>query len=78
MHLDDISEVIIPKSCTIQILLCGGGWITLFSPKAIQIKSLIEKFALETQESQIEFVRALRHYTSDEPSILGFRKGDII
>jgi hypothetical protein len=29
-------------------------------------------------KSRVEFVRALKDYSSGEPSLLGFRKGDII
>ena len=35
---DEISEILIPSSCTLQILFNGGEWITLYSNKASAIR----------------------------------------
>lgn len=33
LSFDDISEILIPTNCTLQILFNGGEWITLYSNK---------------------------------------------
>ena len=33
LNYDDISEILIPSNCTLQILFNGGEWITLYSNK---------------------------------------------
>jgi len=56
-----------------------AGWIHLISDKAQQIKSLIEYFIVESLKDDAEFVRAIADFeNSSEPTLLNFKKGDII
>ncbi|KAI2804564.1 Myosin and Kinesin Tail domain protein [Blomia tropicalis] len=78
LNYDDISEILIPSNCTLQILFNGGEWITLYSNKSRQIRNLIEKFVVEHQQSNVEYVRTIKDYVSNEPSVLSFKKDSII
>ncbi|KAH9517053.1 hypothetical protein DERF_007753 [Dermatophagoides farinae] len=76
---EDIQEILIPNNCTLQIFLNNTDqWITLYSNKAIQIRNLLEKFIHEYQQTNVEFVRAIKDCHNQEPSMLSFKKDTII
>ncbi|KAH9423690.1 hypothetical protein DERP_005271 [Dermatophagoides pteronyssinus] len=77
---DDIQEILIPNNCTFQIFLNNTDqWITLYSNKALQIRNILEKFINEYQQTNVEFVRAIKDCQNhQEPSMLSFRKDMII
>lgn len=46
--------------------------------QAIQIRNLLEKFIHEYQQTNVEFVRAIKDCHNQEPSMLSFKKDTII
>ncbi|XP_062826679.1 unconventional myosin-XVB [Anolis carolinensis] len=51
--------------------------LVLHSPKACQIKAMVELFLNELKQDS-KYVIALRSYTTDNKSLLNFKKGDLI
>ncbi|RWS29427.1 myosin XV-like protein, partial [Leptotrombidium deliense] len=78
LRFEDITEVLVPRNCTLQLLLHTGVWLTLYTYKAIQIRQLIEKFIFDVCKSEAEFVKAVSDHNAVEPSLLNFCKGSII
>ncbi|GBM19266.1 hypothetical protein AVEN_259857-1 [Araneus ventricosus] len=75
---EDIAEVSVPRSSTIQILLRNGGWMTLYSHKAEKIRNMIERYCVEAAQGGHEYVRAVADYVTREATLLSFRENDII
>lgn len=77
---DNVVDVSLARVSTVQLLLRDGGLMTLYSPKAPHIHSIVERFVREAlrEGGGSEFVRALADYVTSENSLLSFRRGDII
>ncbi|GFQ66220.1 unconventional myosin-XVB, partial [Trichonephila clavata] len=75
---EDIAEVSVPRSSTIQILLRNGGWMTLYSHKAEKIRNMVERYCVEAAQGGHEYVRAVADYVTRESTLLSFRENDII
>ena len=64
------------KSCNFVSLLIS---LDLCNEKALQIRNILEKFINEYQQTNVEFVRAIKDCQNhQEPSMLSFRKDMII
>ncbi|XP_046399408.1 unconventional myosin-XV isoform X2 [Ischnura elegans] len=75
---DDVVETSVPKGSSIQLILQSGGRMVFYTHRANQIRSMIEKFIVESEKGSHEYVRALADYATREPSLLNFKKGDVI
>ncbi|XP_064478725.1 unconventional myosin-XV-like isoform X2 [Ornithodoros turicata] len=78
LGFEDIADVTVPRPSTVNILLRNGGWMTIYSPKATQIKSMIHKFVVECTQDAPEYLRAVADYVTTESTLLSFRKGEIV
>ncbi|GFW45912.1 unconventional myosin-XV [Trichonephila clavipes] len=78
ISFEDIAEVSVPRSSTIQILLRNGGWMTLYSHKAEKIRNMVERYCVEAAQGGHEYVRAVADYVTRESTLLSFRENDII
>ncbi|XP_059488252.1 unconventional myosin-XV isoform X3 [Neocloeon triangulifer] len=75
---DEIAETSIVKGSALQIVLTSGTRYVFFTQRAIQIRNMIERYIVEIDKEQHEFVRAVSDHPTREPSLLAFRKGDLI
>uniref|UniRef100_T1JBR9 Unconventional myosin-XV n=1 Tax=Strigamia maritima TaxID=126957 RepID=T1JBR9_STRMM len=78
LTFEDIAEVSNPRGSTLQLLLQNGQRIVLYTHRALQIRNLIDQFALEADSGAHEYVRAVADYITRESTLLSFRKGDIL
>ncbi|XP_034639514.1 unconventional myosin-XV [Trachemys scripta elegans] len=72
----DILFVTIPSKQMLEFNLTNEKLI-LFSPKAPQVKAMIDYFITELKKDS-QYVVAVKSYVTDDRSLLSFHKGDII
>ncbi|CAM5087940.1 unnamed protein product [Natator depressus] len=72
----DILFVTIPSNHMLEFNLTNEKLI-LFSPKAPQVKAMIDYFITELKKDS-QYVVAVKSYVTDDRSLLSFHKGDII
>nr|XP_042709871.1 unconventional myosin-XV [Chrysemys picta bellii] len=72
----DILFVTIPSKQMLEFNLTNEKLI-LFSPKAPQVKAMIDYFIMELKKDS-QYVVAVKSYVTDDRSLLSFHKGDII
>ncbi|KAG1658544.1 putative ATP-dependent RNA helicase DDX5 [Nymphon striatum] len=78
ISFESISEVIVPRASTVNIVLNSGPEIVLYSHKANVIGRMLDIFLNEIDQGTNEYVRAIADYVTRESTLLSFRKGDII
>lgn len=66
------------KTKCFEIIFFLKNYNFLSLTQALQIRQLVEKFIVEYQQSSVEYVRAIRDVHSTEPSVLSFKKDNII
>ncbi|KAF4520562.1 hypothetical protein B566_EDAN011115, partial [Ephemera danica] len=62
----------------LQIVLTTGTRYVFYTHRADQIRAMIERYIVEMEKGTHEFVRALADHSTGEPSLLNFRKGEVI
>uniref|UniRef100_A0A452H462 SH3 domain-containing protein n=1 Tax=Gopherus agassizii TaxID=38772 RepID=A0A452H462_9SAUR len=72
----DILFVTIPSKHMLEFNLTNEKLI-LFSPRAPQVKAMIDYFITELKKDS-QYVVAVKSYVTDDRSLLSFHKGDII
>ena len=55
-----------------------GGRLVVTTPKAGQIRDLINQYLIEANSGQYDYVKALAEFSSKDESALTFKKGEII
>ncbi|CAM1303396.1 Uncharacterised protein PB.4102, partial [Pycnogonum litorale] len=75
---ENISEVVVPRTSTVQILLQSGGQVVVYTHKANDIHRLLDNYLNETDQGTHDYVRAVADYVTRESTLLSFRKGDVI
>ncbi|KAK6643275.1 hypothetical protein RUM43_004780 [Polyplax serrata] len=78
VQFDEIAETAVPKNSALEIVLRTGGRLVLYTHRATQIQAMIQKYIVEAEKGSVEFVRGVADHQHRDPSVLNFRKGDII
>ncbi|ESO87136.1 hypothetical protein LOTGIDRAFT_229291 [Lottia gigantea] len=76
IRFEDVVDCVMPSDMTIQLNLKVKS-VLFFTPRAKQLKNMIDKFCSESEKGN-KYVVALRDYVTRESTLLSFRKGDII
>ncbi|XP_037094410.1 unconventional myosin-XV-like isoform X2 [Pollicipes pollicipes] len=66
------------RGSSVQLVLKGGARQAFHTSKAGTLTDILERFIAESQSGSHEYVRATADYTSHDPSLLSFMKGDLI
>merc|ERR1712241_1667225 len=75
---EDIGEVSTVKNSGLQLAMHTGGRLVVTTPKAGQIRDLINQYLIEANSGQYDYVKALAEFSSKDESALTFKKGEII
>ncbi|XP_052130634.1 unconventional myosin-XVB-like [Frankliniella occidentalis] len=75
---DEIAEVTMPKTSSVQFMLSAGGRVLLYTHRANQVQTMLHRFILEACKGAQEYVRGVQDHVSRDQSLLCFRKGDVI
>lgn len=75
---EEIGEVNIIKANSLQIILRTGGRVVLSTPKAANIRDLVNQFIVEARSEQFEYARVLADFNSREENALNLAAGDIV
>ncbi|KAL0278610.1 UNVERIFIED_CONTAM: hypothetical protein PYX00_000382 [Menopon gallinae] len=78
VSFDEIAETSVPKSSAVEIVLRTGGRLVLYSHRASQIQMMIMRYIVESEKGNLEYVRGITDHIHRDPSVLNFRKGEII
>ncbi|XP_043211488.1 unconventional myosin-XV-like [Amphibalanus amphitrite] len=75
---DEIGSVTEHRGSSVQLVLKNGARQAFHTSKASTLTDMLERFVAESQSGSHEYVRATADYTSHDPSLLSFMKGDLI
>ena len=75
---EEVGEVNIIKANSLQIILRTGGRVVLSTPKAANIRDLVNQFIVEARSEQFEYARVLADFHSREENALNLAAGDIV
>ncbi|XP_065335143.1 unconventional myosin-XV isoform X4 [Cloeon dipterum] len=77
-NFDEVAETSTVKGNALQIILTSGTRFVFYTHRAIQIRNMIERYMVEIDKEQHEFVRAVNDHPTRDSSLLAFKKGDLI
>ncbi|CAG0888186.1 unnamed protein product, partial [Cyprideis torosa] len=75
---EEIQGAIAPRSSLVTLTLRGGNRLSFYSFRANQIARMVQAFSKEAEKGSQDYARAVADYVTQEPTLLSFRKGDII
>ncbi|KAJ1528092.1 hypothetical protein ONE63_008008 [Megalurothrips usitatus] len=75
---DELAEVSMPKTSSVQFMLAAGGRVLLYTHRANQVQTMLHRFVLEACKGGQEYVRGLQDHVSRDAALLSFRKGEVI
>jgi len=75
-RFEEVVDVSVPRPSTLQLHI-GHRYIMIYTPRAQQLKQLIEAFCIEC-EKNVMYGRAMKAYRTREQTLLSFEKDDII
>ncbi|XP_014675504.1 PREDICTED: unconventional myosin-XV-like [Priapulus caudatus] len=73
----EVMDVSVPRHSTLMVMLNNREKQFYYSHRAVQIKTMIDEYCSEAEKSE-KYVRAIVDYSTSEPTLLSFRKGDVI
>lgn len=76
VRFEDVVDVMLPNSTTIQINLRTKS-LLFHTPRARQLKDMIDRFCQESEKGN-KFVVAVKDYLTRESTLLSFKRGDMV